>query len=151
MYRIFLFVAFAFFLTVESLSQNTNIDTALIRKLGADDYGMKKYVMAFLLEGPNSNNLPAEETAKLQKGHMDNIWRMSEMGKLLIAGPFMDQGKIRGIYIFNAEGVEEAKALTESDPAVKAGIFIMELHPWYGSAALMMAYEVHKKIQVKKF
>lgn len=63
-----------------------------------------------------------------------------------MAGPFMDDGDIRGIYIFNVKTIEEAQALTETDPAIKAGRLIMELHPWYGSAALMQINQLHKKI-----
>jgi hypothetical protein len=48
----------------------------------------------------------------------------------------MDGGEVRGIYIFDVQTIEEARKLTASDPAVKAGTLVMELHPWYGSAAL---------------
>jgi len=44
------------------------------------------------------------------------------------------------------ESVEEAEKLTNSDPAIKAGSLIMDLHPWYGSAALMMTNDLHKKL-----
>ncbi|MDX5438471.1 MAG: YciI family protein, partial [Pontibacter sp.] len=42
----------------------------------------------------------------------------------------LDNGELRGIFIFDVATLEEAKALTEADPAVKAGKLIMELHPW---------------------
>ena len=42
--------------------------------------------------------------------------------------------------------VEEARALTEKDPAVKAGRLVMELHPWYGSAAIGLLNEWSVKI-----
>jgi uncharacterized protein YciI len=125
-------------------------DTALARQLGADEYGMKKYVMAFLKAGPNRSQ-SQEEAAQLQKAHLDNITRMAEKGNLLVAGPFLDGGDVRGIYIFNVETVEEAKALTETDPAIQAGRLVMELHPWYGPAALMMVGEISKKVTSKKF
>jgi hypothetical protein len=32
---------------------NPEYDAALAKKLGADEYGMKQYVMAFLKDGPN--------------------------------------------------------------------------------------------------
>jgi uncharacterized protein YciI len=68
---------------------------------------------------------------------MDNIRRLTDEGKLVLAGPFMDDGEVRGIYIFDVKTVEEAKKLTETDPAIQAGSLIIDLHPWYGSAALM--------------
>lgn len=124
-------------------------DAALARKLKADEYGMRTYVMAFLRAGPNRNRAP-EEARKLQRAHMENINRMAAEGKLVIAGPFADDGPIRGIYIFDVPTVAEAEALTRTDPAIQAGSLAMELHPWYGSAALMMVNEVHERIQQKK-
>ena len=121
-------------------------DSTLAAKLGADEYGMRQYVMAFLKEGPNQS-LDSAAAAQLQRAHLDNIFRMADEGKLAVAGPFLDGGELKGVYIFNVTTVEEAKALTESDPAVKAGRFVMELHPWYGSAAMMMVNDWHKKIQ----
>ena len=41
---------------------------------------------------------------------------------------------------------EEAEALTNTDPAIQAGSLVMELIPWYGSAALMEVNEIHGKI-----
>ncbi len=123
-------------------------DAALAQKLGADEYGMKQYVMAFLKSGPNRNQDAATAQA-LQKAHLENIGRLAEAGKLVVAGPFMDKGEVRGIYIFNVTSIEEAQKLTETDPAIKAGRLVMELHPWYGSAALMQVNETHKKLEKK--
>lgn len=120
-------------------------DSLLAGKLGADDYGMRRYVMAFLKAGPNRSQ-DSLEAARLQRAHMDNIVKMANEGKLVLAGPFMDGGEIRGIYVFAVESVEEAEALTQTDPAIQAGRLVMELHPWYGSAALMQVNEIHEKI-----
>ncbi|WP_395373472.1 YciI family protein [Marinicella sp. W31] len=131
------------------MSHANEYDNVLAEKLGADEYGMKTYVMAMLKKGPNRNQTP-EEAAELQRAHMDNIGRMAQAGQLVLAGPFMpnDDG-LQGIYIFNVDSVEKAKALTETDPAVKAGRLVMELYPWYGSAALMLVNEEHKKVAKK--
>jgi uncharacterized protein YciI len=123
-------------------------DAALAQKLGADDYGMRQYVMAFLKTGPTKITDKAE-LAKLQKAHMQNIERLAKEGKLAVAGPFMDDKGIEGIFIFNVKTVEEAKALTETDPGIKAGVFAMELHPFYCSAALMEVAATHERIQKK--
>lgn len=119
----------------------------LAKKLGADEYGMKKYVMAFLKRG--KTEVSGEERDRLQKAHLKNIFRMADEGKLVVAGPFMDNGEVRGIYIFNVETVEEAKKLTETDPSIKAGILEFELRPWYGSAAMMEIMRIHKTIEKK--
>lgn len=124
---------------------NTQFDQKLADKLGADDYGMKKYVMAFLKKGPNRDQ-DSLEGIRLQRAHLDNIKRLADEKKLIVAGPFLDDSDIRGIYIFNVETIEEAQALTNSDPAIKAGRLVMELHEWYGSAALIESAEMHKKI-----
>ena len=120
-------------------------DAELAAKLGADQYGMKSYVMAFLKSGPNRNQ-DSMQAAVLQRAHLDNITRMANEGKLVIAGPFLDDGNVRGIYIFNVATVEEAEGLVKTDPAIQAGRLIMELHPWYGSAALMEVNHLHKKL-----
>lgn len=123
-------------------------DAALAKKLGADEYGMRKYVMAFLKAGPNRLTDSAARM-QLQMAHLKNIGRLAAEGKLVVAGPFMDDQEIRGIFIFNCETVEEARKLTETDPAIKAGSLTMELHPWYGSAALMEVVAIHRTIQEK--
>ena len=133
---------------VEEEIEEMSFDSALAQKLGADEYGMKKYVMAFLKTGPNQE-LDSVKAAELQRAHLDNIFRLADEGKLALAGPFLDGGELRGVYIFNVETVEEAKALTETDPAIQAGRFVMELHPWYGSAAACMITEQHKRIAKK--
>lgn len=44
---------------------------------------------------------------------MDNINRLAEEGKLVLAGLFMDGREERGIFIFDVETIEEARNLTE--------------------------------------
>ena len=120
-------------------------DSLYAQKLGADKYGMKQYVMAFLKKGPN-RDLSKEESDSLQRAHLDNIIRLSEEGLLVLAGPFLDKGEIRGIYIFDVQTIEEAEALTLTDPAIQKGSLVMELHPWYGSAAVTEINGIHKQI-----
>jgi uncharacterized protein YciI len=109
---------------------------------------MKTYVMAFLKAGPNRSQ-DSVEAAKLQRAHLDNITRMAEAGNLLIAGPFLDDGEVRGIYIFNVKTIEEARKLTATDPAIQAGRLEMELHPWYGPASIGLTKEISEKITKK--
>lgn len=125
--------------------ESSGYDADLAAKTGADPYGMKKYVIAYLKKGPN-RDMDSTTAANLQAAHMENIGRMAEAGKLALAGPFLDDGDVRGIYIFDVETVEEAEALTNSDPAIQAGSLVMELHPWYGSAAVSLINDLHKKL-----
>ena len=127
------------------LEDRPGYDSLLAAEMGADAYGMRKYVLAYLKAGPNRDQ-DSVETARLQRAHLDNITRMAEEGKLVVAGPFLDDGEVRGIYVFAVETLEEAQALTSSDPAIQAGRLVMDLHPWYASAALMKINDLHKKI-----
>ena len=124
-------------------------DAALAARLKADDNGMKTYVMALLKAGPNRNR-PREEAQKLQAAHRANINRLAAAGKLVLAGPFADDGELRGIYVFDVATVAEAEALTKTDPAIQAGQLVMELHPWYATAGLMTIPELHSRIEKKK-
>jgi uncharacterized protein len=126
-------------------------DENLALKVGADDYGMRKYVMAFLLRGDRVNEYSSEQRTEIQAGHMANIGKMAEMGKLIIAGPFIGNDDLRGIYIFDVKTLEEAKALTETDPAIQAGVLKMDLKEWYGSAALMLLPEIYPRVTKKSF
>lgn len=129
----------------ETAIEEPTFDASLAEETGADQYGMRQYVMAYLKAGPNRNQ-DSTEAAQLQRAHLDNIGRMVEMGKLVLAGPFMDDHEAKGIYIFAVETVEEAEELTASDPSIQAGRLVMELHPWYGSAALMKVNELHGQL-----
>jgi len=137
-------------LSLLCFAQNSVYDSVLAKKLGADEYGMKKYVMAFLKTGPVQLK-DSVQRRQLLMAHLKNIQRLAKEGKLIVAGPFMDNQKIEGIFIFNVESVEEAKELTATDPAVKAGALEMELHPWYGSASLVEIPALHGKVQRKSF
>jgi uncharacterized protein YciI len=96
-------------------------------------YEMTTYYVGFLYRGPSWTPGRTPETEKLQEAHMANIRRMGEAGKLLIAGPFTDDGELRGLYVFKVASLDEAKALVESDPAVKAGRLRFEIHPWFAA------------------
>jgi uncharacterized protein YciI len=132
------------------MDQHAPYDSVLAKKAGADQYGMKQYVMAFLKEGPMRHSMDSVTAANLQKAHLRNIMRMAKEGKLIVAGPFMDEGEVAGIYIFNVTSIEEARALTATDPAIQAGRLTMELRPWYGSAALQMTTVLHKRLEKKR-
>lgn len=119
---------------------------ALADSLDADKYGMKMYVMAILKTG--SATITDKATVdSLFKGHMDNIGHLADRGKLVVAGPFQKNEKqYRGIFILNTKSLEEAKALLQTDPAIKAKLLDTELFNWYGSAALPLYLKHHAEI-----
>jgi uncharacterized protein YciI len=133
----------------EPSSTETAYDSTLAAKWGADEYGMRTYVLAFVNKGPNRSQDSAT-TAIIQKSHLDNITRLANEGKIALAGPFLDDWATRGIFIYNVKTIEEAEALFATDPATKAGRIVAEYHLWYGSAALMTVNDLHKKISKNK-
>jgi uncharacterized protein YciI len=133
---------------VETTQAAPSYNAALAEELGADEYGMRSYVMVILKTGPNDKTLTDEtKRADIFKGHFSNMRILAEDKKLILAGPFGDpEGIKRGLYIFNVKTIEEAQELVMTDPAVKAGIFTPEFTPYYGSAALIQVNSVHKQI-----
>lgn len=90
------------------------------------------YFFVMLKKGPNRDQ-DTTKAKELQKGHMANIQKMADMGKLAIAGPFMDDGDWRGIFILDVATKEEAEKLLANDPAIAAGRLAYEIHPWWGA------------------
>jgi len=128
-----------------------SFDAELAKKLGADERGMKSYVLCILKTGPKDAEVQGDVRKEIFAGHFANIGRLADEGKLAVAGPFgKNEKSYRGLYIFNVPTVEEAEKLVVLDPAVKAGVFVYELTPWYGSAAMMVVNETHKRIEKPK-
>ena len=87
---------------------------------------------AFLKKGPNRKEGDDKnpEIQELQKAHIANIQRLAAMKKLLVAGPFGDNGDLRGIFVLRVASLKEAQDLCATDPMVKSGRLVVELHPW---------------------
>jgi uncharacterized protein YciI len=120
------------------------------QKLGADDYGMKGYVLVILKTGTNQTEDRTIITNSF-RGHMENINRLVQEDKLVVAGPLgKNDNNFRGIFILNVTTTEEAQTLLQTDPAVKVGLLDYELYNWYGSAALPVYLEYSDKIWKKK-
>jgi uncharacterized protein YciI len=102
------------------------------------EYEMTTYQVAFLRRGPAWTPASTPELQKLQADHLAHIGRMAETGKLILAGPFSDGGDLRGMFIFRVDTLEEAKALAEQDPTVKAGRLVLEWHPWFAAKNIVV-------------
>ncbi|MBU1094962.1 MAG: hypothetical protein KKB34_00660 [Bacteroidetes bacterium] len=126
---------------------NPDYDKTLAEKLGADDYGMKSYFFVILKTGTNTTT-DKELINESFRGHLDNINRLVEENKLIVAGPFgKNENDYRGIFILNnLKSIEDAKELLLSDPAIKNGLLDYEIFTWYGSAALPEYLPVSDKI-----
>lgn len=131
---------------VAQQANNPAYDSVLAKKLGADQYGMKQYVMVILTTGKADIKEKAVKDS-LFAGHMKNINRLADEGRLVVAGPFgKNDINYRGVFIFNTASVDETRTMVDTDPAVKAGIFDAVYIPWYCSAGLMQVNEIHKKV-----
>ena len=93
---------------------------------------MQQYYIVFLKSGENRSQ-DSTEAAELQEQHLAHLSRMAEEGYLSMAGPFADDGKIRGIAIYNTPTQKEADSLARLDPMVQAGRLEIEVHPWWAA------------------
>ena len=126
-------------------------DAALAQRTGADERGMRRYVLVILKTGPK--RMPDGEARNAMfAGHFANMERLAGEGKLALAGPFMkDPDGWRGLFVFAVEDIEAAKALVATDPVIAKGEMVAEYHSWYGSAANMLVNELHDKVAKKSF
>lgn len=89
------------------------------------------YPFALLLRGSSAAAIDKEQAQKLQAGHMANINRMAEIGKLMAAGPMAENTDLRGIFVFQPGPQAEAEKLAAEDPAIQAGRLRMEWMTWH--------------------
>lgn len=124
-------------------------DAALAEKVGADDYGMRGYVLVILKTGPTP--VPEGEARKAMfAGHFANMNRLAEEGVLVLAGPFSDDpAGWRGLFVLAVDNVEAARKLVATDPVIANGEMVAEYHRWYGSAATMLLPDLHEQVARK--
>lgn len=120
MKRILLLLVLAFPFCLMAQSVKTPLDK---------DFEPIKLYFVMLVDGTNLS----QDTAainKIQEAHLANIQRLSKEDKLLVAGPFADDNKWRGIFIFKCKDEKECEAILKTDPAVASGRLAYEIHPW---------------------
>ena len=95
---------------------------------------MTIYYIYLLKKGPTWSPDATPEIEALQEAHLANMQRLREMGKLVINGPLLDSFatsvEIRGIGVLKTNSLVEAQELISTDPMVKVGRLIFELHTW---------------------
>lgn len=120
-------------------------DAALAKSLGADERGMRSYVLVVLKTGPT--RVPDGDRRKqMFEGHFANMQRLADEGKLVFAGPLDGVDGWRGIFVFATEDIATAKSLVATDPVIENGEMVAEYHVLYGSAALMQVNDIHDRI-----
>jgi uncharacterized protein YciI len=90
---------------------------------------LEQLVFGILMSGPNRSQ-PQAEAQELQKGHLGYMDGLHKQGKLIMAGPFMEEGPWRGVVVYRVASLDEAKQLAAGDPMVKAGRLVIEARPW---------------------
>jgi len=90
----------------------------------------QKHYLVFLMRGDKWTPEVTPELEELQKRHLANIGKLHAEGKLLLAGPFTDNGVLRGIFVLKADSLEQAKDYCNSDPSVQAGRLKVDVLPW---------------------
>ncbi len=94
---------------------------------------IEQYFFVMIKTGPKQDFDSAQKQL-LFKGHMDNINRLYYEGILKVAGPFGKNDLAwRGIFVFDCKTKEEAEKYVQTDPAVAAGLFAVDIVPWYSS------------------
>jgi uncharacterized protein YciI len=99
---------------------------------GDTTYTMKKYVFMLLKSG-DTKSKDSTEAARYQEMHLAHLKKLSESGKLIVAGPFEQGGENRGLLIFDVETVDEALKLEGEDPMVKSDRLKMDAFYWWGA------------------
>lgn len=103
-------------------------------QIGEHFPGMTIYYLFLLKKGPAWSPDETPEIAALQEAHLANMRRLGEMGRLVINGPLLDSfatgGEIRGIGVLKTSSLAEARELISTDPMVRVGRLIFELHAW---------------------
>jgi uncharacterized protein len=90
-----------------------------------------QFQMALLKRGPKWETTPATERNQILQRHVAYVVSMLDSGKAVITGPMGDDTVLAGIFILRAQSAEEAKTWVDADPAVKSGLFVAEMHPWW--------------------
>jgi uncharacterized protein YciI len=97
---------------------------------------MRQVVLGFLNVGPKPVGTP-ENNATIMDDHLANLWSMRQAGTLVVAGPTVDSAVHAGVVVFAMDSVDNARALLDEDPTVKAGRTVVELYPWYAADGIM--------------
>ncbi|MEO9965203.1 MAG: YciI family protein [Reichenbachiella sp.] len=102
-------------------------------KDGDTTYVMKQYFMGFLMRVPDKPELDSAKVMEIQMAHQAYMSANAKTGTLLIAGPFGDDGDMRGIVIYDVATKAEADSIINNDPAVKAGRLAIDVKPWWAA------------------
>jgi uncharacterized protein len=94
---------------------------------------IKQFWLVILKTGPKDKEITdTTERNKIFTGHFSNMERLHKEGILKAAGPFgKNENTWRGLFILDCKTKEEAETYVKTDPAVAAGVFVVDMVPWY--------------------
>jgi uncharacterized protein YciI len=110
-----------------------NIPTPSAEYMAGRRQFARRYTLVFLRRGPAPRDDEARNE-RLQLEHLQHLTKLQMAGKLVLNGPILVDHDILGVSVY-AAGLEEARALAEADPKVKAGYLIVGAVPWMGVAS----------------
>jgi len=96
------------------------------------EFKMVQYYFVELIRNPDKPQIDSTEIMKIQEGHMQNMDKMVDEGKLICAGPFGDNNG-GGIWILKVDSFEEAEELCKKDPAVLNKRLNYKIRSWWTS------------------
>lgn len=130
-------------------AEPATFDAELARRTGADERGMRQYVLVILKS--SATPVPKGEARDAMfRGHFANMERLAAEGKLAVAGPLDGKDGWRGLFVLSVPDIDTARDVVATDPVVAQGEMVPEFHVLYSSAALMLVGELHAKLQPPK-
>lgn len=102
---------------------------------GARD-SMVSYSFVLLHRGPRWTANVASGVKKVLRQHAKHLDALRREGQLIAAGPIEGIGELRGVLIFATDTLA-TRRLVSKDPAVKAGRFVPEIHPWWTAVGVI--------------
>jgi len=132
------------FVFLVSLYHNGTAQKDTTKKTGPN---IKQFWLVVLKTGPKDKVITdSTERSKLFAGHFSNMERLYNDGVLKAAGPFgKNDFTWRGLFILDCKTKEEAETYIKTDPTIAAGIFIVDIVPWFSEPTGSFVPGVPKK------
>jgi uncharacterized protein len=94
---------------------------------------IKQFWLVVLKTGPKDKEITdTAQRNKIFAGHFGNMERLYNEGILKVAGPFgKNDFTWRGLFILDCKTKEDAENYVKTDPSIAAGIFVVDIVPWF--------------------
>lgn len=105
----------------------------------APEFKLVEFHMALFKSGPQWTAENTAQKKEVMAQHVTYFKSLIDSGQAVIGGPLTDKSEILGLYVLRAKSAVEALAWAQADPAVKAGYFAVEMHPWWSAEVMKKA------------